>query len=216
MYERLSCYYGPQHWWPAQSAFEVIVGAILTQNTAWINVEKALINLKSANLLSIPGILHTPEKALAELVRPSGTFRQKARNLKAFVTFLYDRYQGSLTEMCRMDPTKLREELLQVHGIGPETADSILLYALHKPVFVVDTYTRRILSRHGQCREDIAYHDLQALIENRIEKEVTLYNEFHALMVRVGKEFCRKTAQCRGCPLEPLLETAAGDSCVGS
>lgn len=205
IYKRLSHYYGPQHWWPAENRFEVIVGAILTQNTAWTNVVKALSNLKAAKLLSAAGLTRAPLEQVARLIRPSGYFNQKAKKLKAFMTFLNGRYNGSLAKMAAQDMSDLRRELLEIHGIGPETADSILLYALDKPVFVVDAYTRRVLSRHGLCSEDISYEQLRTLVESSIAVDVACYNEFHALFVQAGKDFCRKKPLCQGCPLDPLL-----------
>jgi endonuclease III related protein len=160
--------WGPQHWWPAQSRLEVIVGAYLTQNTAWTNVEKALANLRSARLLSVSGIRRASVTELERLIRPAGYFRQKAKRLKMFVTFLDQHYQGSLTKLFAQPTGKLREELLNLHGIGPETADSILLYAGNHPVFVVDAYTRRILSRHEILPEKVPYEEIQELFEQAL------------------------------------------------
>ena len=167
-YRALFRAWGPQHWWPAQSRFEVIVGAYLTQNTAWTNVEKALANLRSAHLLSLTGIRRAPLVELERLVRPAGYFRQKAKRLKLFVKFLDQQYQGSLTKLFSRPTQQLREELLNLHGVGPETADSILLYAGNHPVFVVDAYTRRILARHDILPEDAAYDEIRKLFEQAL------------------------------------------------
>ena len=197
---------GPQHWWPGRSPFEVIVGAILTQNTAWTNVERAIANLRREKLLTPRAIRHVPVGRLARLIRSSGYFRQKAKKLKAFVAFLDKEYAGSLSKMFRAPTTTLREQLLGVHGIGPETADSILLYAGKHPVFVVDAYTRRILERHGLVALKSSYKDLRQLFERSLPKDAVLYNEFHALIVRTGKDFCRTgTPRCAECPLKAFL-----------
>jgi endonuclease III related protein len=167
-YDALFRAWGPQHWWPAQSRFEMIVGAYLTQNTAWTNVEKALANLRSARLLSLIGIRRAPLAELERLIRPAGYFRQKARRLKLFVEFLDRQYQGSLTKLFSRPTEQLREELLNLHGVGPETADSILLYAGNHPVFVVDTYTRRILARHEILAEDAAFDEIRKMFEQAL------------------------------------------------
>jgi endonuclease III related protein len=167
-YRALFQAWGPQHWWPAQSRFEVIVGAYLTQNTAWTNVEKALANLRAARLLSAKGVRRTPLTELERLIRPAGYFRQKAKRLKLFVAFLDDQYEGSLTKLFARPTAKLREELLNLHGVGPETADSILLYAGNHPVFVVDAYTRRILSRHEILPETAGYEEIRELFEQAL------------------------------------------------
>ncbi len=203
MYRALYERYGPQHWWPAESAFECMVGAILTQNTAWKNVEKAVANLKRAGMLSPRAILAANEGELAALITPSGYFNQKARKLKEFARFLEERYGGSIERMARRDTARLREELLSIKGVGPETADSILLYALHKPEFVVDAYTVRVLRRHSLVGEDASYEDVKELFMRNLPHDVELFNEFHALFVRVGKEHCRKrNPLCKECPLE--------------
>jgi endonuclease-3 related protein len=162
--------WGPQNWWPARSRFEVIVGTYLTQNTAWTNVEKALANLRSARVLSVKGIRQVPLAELEQLIRPAGYFRQKAQRLKTFVAFLDREYAGSLTKMFASPTAQLREELLELNGIGPETADSILLYAGNHPVFVVDAYTRRILARHAIVPEDATYEDVRQLFENSLAR----------------------------------------------
>jgi endonuclease III related protein len=168
-YTALSRAWGAQHWWPAETQFEVIVGAYLTQNTAWINVERALANLRRANSLSVEGIRAVRLPRLQRLIRPSGYFRQKAARLKSFVAFLDDKYQGSLLRLFSQPTEKLREELLTLNGIGPETADSILLYAGNHPVFVVDAYTRRILDRHGIVPEKTEYEEIRQLFQTSLE-----------------------------------------------
>lgn len=199
--------FGPQKWWPAKTPFEVIVGAILTQNAAWTNVERAIRNLRSAGLLSLSALEKVPLRRLETLVRPSGYFRQKARKLKAFCKFLRAEYGGSLRRMFAEPTPVLRERLLGVFGIGPETADSILLYAGGHGVFVVDAYTKRIMIRHGWANERTSYEELRLMFEERFPGHVKRYNEFHALIVNAGKYFCRtKQPQCGTCPLGPYLE----------
>lgn len=201
---------GPQHWWPAETAFEVIVGAILTQNTSWKNVEAAIANLKREKLLSPLAIEKVSVPRLERLIRSSGYFRQKAKKLKAFVRFLRLEYGGALKRMFRTPTAELREKLLGVHGVGPETADSILLYAARKEVFVVDAYTKRILSRHGWTEEDVDYEEMRSLVENNLPRDVSLYNEFHAQFVQVGKNWCRpRDPRCSECPLGPFLEASS-------
>ncbi len=198
--------FGPQKWWPARSRFEVIVGAILTQNTSWTNVARAIGALRRNRLLSATAIARVPTKKLALLIRSSGYFRQKARKLKAFVAFLQKEHTGSLTTMFRTPTSVLRTQLLAVHGIGPETADSILLYAGNHPVFVVDAYTRRILERHCLVHGKATYEEIRALFEKSLPLDPTLFNEFHALIVHVGKNFCRPRAPlCSACPLQCFL-----------
>jgi endonuclease III related protein len=205
-YEMMSRALGPMRWWPAQTPFEVIVGAILTQSTAWGNVERAIVNLRAARALSPPAMLRLTTPQLAALVRPSGYFRQKAKKLKAFLQFLQTDYGGSLKRMFRTPTAELREKLLAVHGIGPETADSILLYAGNHPVFVVDAYTHRIFERHGITSGKPDYEKVRAYIEASIPARPQLFNEFHALIVNTGKNWCRKSVpRCQDCPLRPLL-----------
>ena len=172
-YHTLSSAWGRQHWWPAQSRFEVIVGAYLTQNTAWANVEKALANLRKARLLTLRGIRRTPQPELEQLIRPSGYFRQKAQRLKTFVSFLDKRYGGSLARMFTQPTAELRDELLTLNGVGPETADSILLYAGNHPAFVVDAYTRRILERHQIVSGAAGYDEIRQLFEQALAAEGT-------------------------------------------
>jgi endonuclease-3 related protein len=205
-YEAMSTALGPMHWWPAQSRFEVIVGAILTQSTSWGNVERAIANLRSARMLTPPGLRKARLAKLAALIRPSGYFRQKARKLKAFVQFLQLAYGGSLQRMFQTPTPELREQLLSVHGIGPETADSILLYAGNHPVFVVDAYTHRIFGRHGITGSKPDYEAVRARFETALPRHPQLLNEFHALIVNTGKNWCRKSVpRCQECPLRSLL-----------
>lgn len=197
---------GPQHWWPGETPFEVCVGAVLTQNTNWKNVEKAIHNLKSKNLLD-PHRLHALEhRELAALIRPAGYFNIKARRLKNFLKFLIENYNGDLDRMFSESLPALREKLLSVKGIGPETADSILLYAGEKPIFVVDAYTRRIFLRHEVISEESDYHEIQGYFMDHLREEPRLFNEFHALIVNIGKNWCRpKAPDCEHCPWKRYL-----------
>ena len=205
-YSAMSQALGPMHWWPAKTPFEVIVGAILTQSTAWANVERAIVNLRAARLLTPSAMLAVRTSRLAALVRPSGYFRQKARKLKAFLQFLQNEYRGSLKRMFQTPTEELRAKLLAVHGIGPETADSILLYAGNHPVFVVDTYTHRIFGRHGITSAKSDYETVRKLFEGTLPRDPQLFNEFHALVVNIGKNWCRKREpRCGECPLATLL-----------
>jgi len=191
MYERLLRTVGPLHWWPGESPFEVIVGAILTQNTSWANVEKAIGNLKKAGILNPPGIRGLDRNELAQIIKPSGFYRLKASRLKRFVDFFYDEFDGDVSRMKSHDLGYLREGLLKVDGIGPETADSILLYALGKYIFVVDAYTKRIFSRHNLISEKWSYEDIQGMVMEELGGDGRIYNEFHALLVFLGKHWCR-------------------------
>jgi endonuclease-3 related protein len=205
-FDALFAAHGPQHWWPGRTPFEVIVGAILTQNTSWTNVEPAIENLRRERLLTPRAMASVSPLRLARLIRSSGYFRQKAKKLKAFVRFLRSEYGGSLAKMFRTGTSALREQLLAVHGIGPETADSILLYAAKHPVFVVDAYARRILERHGLAEPKRGYEDLRQLFERSLSADVALYNEFHALIVHTGKHYCRaRDPRCDECALHHLL-----------
>jgi endonuclease III related protein len=197
---------GEQHWWPGRTPFEIIVGAVLVQNTSWVNAARAIANLRKAKLLTPSAIESVPQPKLARLIRSSGYFRQKARKLKAFVAFLRKGHRGSLAAMFRTPTATLRQQLLAVHGIGPETADSILLYAGNRPVFVVDAYTRRILQRHGLAAGKESYEEIRRLVEKSLPNDPQLFNEFHALIVHTGKNFCRSRAPlCSQCALRPLL-----------
>jgi endonuclease-3 related protein len=198
---------GPQHWWPGETQFEIVVGAILTQNTSWKNVDRAISNLRDAALLTPVALEKVSLSRLERLVRPSGYFRQKARKLKAFCDFLRLEYRGSLKRMFDTPTIVLREKLLGVFGIGPETADSILLYAGEHAVFVVDTYTKRILLRHGWISEKAKYEEVRWLVERQFSGDVRRLNEFHALIVNAGKTWCVKQGpQCDKCPLGRYLE----------
>ncbi len=201
-YEAMYAAFGPQHWWPAHTPTEVIVGAILTQNTAWKNVEKAIENLKRAKMLDWGRLRDVPFEDLAELIRPAGTYQVKARRLKSFISWLWERYDGDLDRMFATSLSALREELLSVSGIGRETADAILLYAGNLPTFVVDAYTARILYRHGLIDESADYDEIKETFESNLPSDVPLFNEYHALLVQVGKLHCRPRAKCEGCPLE--------------
>jgi endonuclease-3 related protein len=202
--------FGPQRWWPGETPFEIIIGAILTQNTSWANVERAISNLREAGLLSPLAIERATTQSIEEAVRPSGYFRQKARKLKSFCAFLRHEYRGSLKRMFAEPTEALRGKLLRVFGIGPETADSILLYAGGHPVFVVDAYTKRMLSRHGWVRDKAKYDDVRWIFERQFPGDVRRFNEFHALIVAAGKKFCRKTdPDCGGCPLGRYLQTGS-------
>jgi endonuclease III related protein len=194
--------FGPQHWWPAKTPFEVIVGAILTQNTSWKNVEQAMANLRAAGVLSAAGISRIELVRLERLLRPSGYYRQKARKLKAFCEFLRAGYGGSLRRMFAAPTMLLREQLLGVWGIGPETADSILLYAGERAVFVVDAYAKRMLARHGWIIEQAPYDDVRGMFEREFGGDAKRFGEFHALIVEAGKRFCRAhDPSCGPCPL---------------
>ena len=205
-FDRLFAAYGPQSWWPGDSPFEVMIGAVLVQNTSWQNVEKAIGNLRREDLLDPHRLHEVPLAELEELVRPVGYYRVKARRLRNLLDFLDERYGGSLEAMFSTALPELREQLLAVSGIGPETADSILLYAGNLPTFVVDAYTCRVFMRHGWVSFDADYYQVKDHLESGLPQDVALFNEYHALLVRVGKERCRKSAPlCKGCPLAELL-----------
>jgi len=221
IYDRLFESFGRQYWWPVDSGnrlsnsdpcselpgdagFEIVIGAILTQNTNWSNVEKAIKNLKAAKVFT-PGKLYEIDiKRLAELIRPSGYFNVKAGRLKHFIEWLFQNYNGNLPKLFKQDYVRLREELLSVNGIGRETADSIILYAANKPTFVIDAYTKRVLLRHGLITEDYGYEEMKALFEDNLPVDVALYNEYHALLVMVGKYYCKPKEQCGECPLKDV------------
>jgi endonuclease-3 related protein len=205
VYARLYARFGAQRWWPGDGALEVIVGAILTQNTAWTNVEKAMANLKRARLLTPERVHRVSSARLAQLIRPSGYFNLKAKKLKAFTQFLFDKHRGKLAHLVKLDTLTLRDELLAVYGIGPETADSIILYAAHQPIFVIDTYTRRIFARLGLSDADATYDELQKMFTEHLPRDEKLFNEYHALIVALGKEVCQKRApRCAICPLREI------------
>lgn len=204
IFQKLKNHFGAQNWWPGETPFEVCVGAILTQNTNWSNVEKAITNLKAQNFLSFEALLKIDEKILAGLIRPAGYFNIKTKRLKSFLHAIVERFENfdALFELSR---DSLREFLFSIKGIGPETADSMVLYAFEKPVFVVDAYTNRILKRHRLIEDEADYFQLQEFFENHLEEDVKFYNEYHALMVMTGKHFCKKSKpNCAACPLKEV------------
>ena len=210
MYAALLDAYGTRKWWPAETAFEVVIGAFLTQATAWRSVERSIANLRDAGMLTVEAIRGISEKSLRELIRPSGFVQRKAASIKEFVQFLDERYGGSLKQMSEAPTAELRTQLLALPGVGPETADAILLYALEHPVFVVDEYLRRVITRHELLPSNARYADLQALGDGAIasltrEETARHANELHALIVEVGKRHCGTTPRCEGCPLQPFL-----------
>lgn len=205
-YDLMSAHHGKTHWWPGDSPFEICIGAILTQNTAWTNVEKAITNLKREQLLTPQAMLAADLEALEAALRPSGYFRQKALRVRLFCQHLVDHYGGSVERMAKRPLAELRPELLALKGIGPETADDILLYACEKPVFVVDAYTRRMFSRHGLVSGDIKYEALRSFFEENLVPDVETFKEYHGLIVWTGKDFCKARPSCEGCPLQGTLE----------
>lgn len=206
VYERLLARFGPQHWWPGESPFEIMVGAVLVQNTAWRNVERAIENLREAGVMQPHALYALAPEELAELIRPAGYYQVKTKRLRNLLKFVIDEFDGSLDAMFGTSLASLREQLLAVHGIGPETADAILLYAGGLPTFVVDTYAHRILARHGWIEYEADYHRIKDYFESTLPSDAPLYNEYHALLVRVGKDYCRRTGpKCDECPLCELL-----------
>jgi len=199
VYRRLDAAWGPQHWWPGESVLEIMVGAVLTQNTSWRNVERAIANLKAAQVLSLEAMLALPVDALAALIRPAGYFNVKARRLRALLTWV--REAGGIEALSGWPDAALRAGLLGVHGVGPETADDILLYAFERPVFVIDAYTRRILGRLALVDPTLGYEHLRAAIEAELPRNVPLFNQYHALLVAHGKEICRPRPRCAACVL---------------
>ena len=204
VYRRLYERYGPQHWWPGESRLETVLGAILTQATAWTNAEKALTNLKVGDLMSTRALRDIPEDKLAALIRPSGYFNAKAGKVKAFIHHLWGSYGGDLESLLSKEAGDLRRELLSIYGIGEETADDIVLYAAGKPSFVIDLYTRRILKRLDIAPRNESYQAYQTLFHQNLPRDVALYNEYHALLDRHAKETCKKEPRCRGCCLLEL------------
>ncbi len=194
-------HFGPRHWWPGDTGDEIIIGAVLTQNTNWTNVEKAIDNLRKAKKLSLRAIDRAREQTIADLIRPSGYFNLKAKRVKAIARFFAGRCDCNLASLRGENPKAFRRELLQVYGVGEETADSILLYALDMPIFVIDAYTKRIASRHGLCSSDISYGELQQVFESNLPRDRQLFNEYHALLVALGANFCRPKPLCESCPL---------------
>jgi len=198
--------FGPQRWWPARSRLEVILGAILTQNTAWHNATLALRNLRQAGLLSWQGLRRASLATLEECVRPAGFYRQKARTIRDFVDWLVQQHAGSLNRLLSLPAEELRRQLLDLKGLGPETVDAILLYAAQRPSFVADAYTRRVLSRHGLVAAAADYHTTQEFLHAQLPRDASLFNELHALLVEVGKKHCKPHCpRCAGCPLEEFL-----------
>lgn len=205
VFEKLLNSFGSQHWWPGDSPLEVMIGAVLVQNTAWKNVERAIGNLREAEALDAERILAISDADLEALIRPAGYYRRKAKRLRSLLEFFVHEYDGSISKMQATDFQTLREGLLGVHGVGPETADAILLYALEKPAMVVDTYTHRVFARHGWVPYETDYHQMQEHLVSELPEDVQTYNELHALLVQVGRDFCRKTPRCELCPLQDML-----------
>jgi len=205
-YDALFARWGAQSWWPGDTRFEMMLGAILTQNTAWTNVEKAIANLRKNNALDLAVLEKVPVEQIAEWIRPAGYFNQKAGYIREMIDTLHHRFGGSLNKLFALDTPTLRNELLSWKGVGPETADSILLYAGKRPVFVVDAYTKRFLDRHGWCDQKASYNGIARLFTDNLPEDAQRYNEYHALIVRLGKEHCKTRPQCKGCPLERFLK----------
>ncbi|MCX7981905.1 MAG: endonuclease III domain-containing protein [Syntrophales bacterium] len=203
-YEILENTFGNLHWWPAEGPLEISLGAILTQNTVWANAEKAICALKRRNLISVESLSKISEEELSEIIKPAGFFRQKAKRIKAFIDFVREEYGGDFSLMFNEEGEQLRKKLLAVYGIGAETADSILLYGGGKLYFVVDAYTRRILSRHGVMDESASYDEIQTFFMTYVPKDLYVYNQYHALLVETGKRFCRSAPRCSACPLNGL------------
>jgi endonuclease-3 related protein len=205
-FDRMLAAFGPQHWWPGDSPFEIMVGAVLVQNTAWRNVERAIDNLRDAGIMTPAALYKLPADELAELIRPAGYYQVKAKRLRNLLRFVVEECDGSLDAMFSRGLASLREDLLAIKGIGPETADAILLYAGGLATFVGDTYAHRILARHGWLGYDATYHDIKDYFESALPKDSVLYNEYHALLVRVGKDYCKRSdPKCESCPLVEML-----------
>jgi endonuclease III related protein len=205
IYRALFEWFGPRHWWPANSPFEVCVGAILTQNTAWRNVAKAIDNLKDANKLDPVKIYRTDHEELAQIIKPAGYFNVKATRLRNFVNYLVEKHGGDLDSLFSGTCAAVRKELLSITGIGKETADCMILYAANKPIFVVDAYTKRILYRHGLVGESADYDTMQTIFEANLPADVDLFNDFHAQLDAAGHFFCKRIPLCEKCPLRPFL-----------
>ena len=210
VYDKLLTAYGEQHWWPADTPFEMMVGAILTQNTSWTNVEKAIANLKEHNMLDHESIASSNLHQLADIIRPSGSFMQKARYLQSYSLFYRD--SGERQGIMKWPMTLQRKRLLALYGIGPETADSILLYALDRPAFVIDTYTKRLFVRLGHFDHVLGYDGIQHYMQQRLPESVPLFQEFHALIVEHAKRYCKTKPLCGQCPLFDCCPTAAGST----
>jgi endonuclease-3 related protein len=205
-YTALHARFGPQHWWPARTRLEVILGAILTQNASWHNATLALRNLRKAGLLAWQGLRRASLSKLEACVQPSGFYRQKAQTIRAFADWLESKHEGSLDKLFSPPTEELRRQLLKLKGLGPETVDAIILYAAERPVFVADAYTRRVLVRHGLLPAAAGYSETQEFLHRHLPQDASLFNELHALLVQVGKEHCgRQSARCAGCPLEAFL-----------
>jgi endonuclease III related protein len=212
VYARLAAAWGPQHWWPGDTPFEVAIGAVLTQNTAWSNVEKAITSLKAAGAMTAIGLLALSESDLEQAIRPAGTYRVKARYLRTLALWTAQRATGDLSSLASEDTDALRREILALHGVGRETADSILLYAIGKPAFVVDAYTRRIGARLRLLPENATYETAQQYFIAELPEDVHLFNEFHGLLVRLAKEHCRARPVCLACPLEQQCPSASASA----
>jgi len=208
IYNLLFTAFGPQNWWPAETDLEMMIGAILTQNTSWSNVEKAIQNLKEKDLVSEKGLRDIPAPILAEYIRPAGYYNLKVRRLKNLISLIHDKHDGDLNSLFSLDTETIRKELLSVKGIGLETADSMILYGAGRALFVVDTYTHRILSRHNLIEEEAGYFEVQMLFMDTLPHDVELFKEFHALLVKTGKDFCRRKPLCPDCPLEKVNREA--------
>lgn len=205
-YELLLKRFGPQHWWPARTRFEMMLGAVLTQNTAWTNVEKATSNLRKNGVLKFQSLEKASQAQIAEWIRPAGYFNQKTGYIKEMTSQIRNRHAGSINQLFSLETPALRKELLSWKGVGPETADSILLYAAKRPVFVVDAYTRRVCLRHGWIDQKATYNDIATLFTDNLPQELQLFNEYHALIVQVCKDYCLvRNPKCEGCPLVCLL-----------
>lgn len=212
IYNELFDHFGPQHWWPGETQLEICLGAILTQNTAWTNVEKAILNLKKENCLDLNRLKKIRTKKLATMIKPSGYFNIKANRLKSFIDYFYKHHNGNFNSLFTGKITDIRNSLLSVNGVGPETADSIILYAGEIPVFVVDAYTRRIFCRLGLIQEGFTYDEIQSFFMNNLPRKTELFNEYHALIVMLGKHFCRTKSICGLCPLKQCPSRKSKDS----
>lgn len=208
IYHRLLDHYGPRRWWPAETPLEVVIGAILTQSTAWRNAARAIANLKAAGALSPPALRRLSQDEIATLIYPSGYYNAKALKLKSLVNWLGEHYQDDLDELFRNETSDLREQLLSIHGVGEETADSIILYAAGKPAFVIDAYTRHIINRIGLKPDDASYAAYQSLFTDNLPADTNLFNEYHALLVSLGKDACRRQPRCIGCCLRDICAAA--------
>jgi endonuclease III related protein len=201
IYESLLAAFGPRHWWPGDSPLEVMIGAVLTQNTSWRNVEKAIAQMKARGVLDMGRLVEIDEGDLAQIIRPAGYYNVKAKRLKALVSGFHERFGNALEGAAEVDTRELRAYLLSLNGIGPETADSILLYALERPAFVVDAYTKRFLGNHGLADRNLEYHDVQRFFTDNLPEDLHLFNEYHALIVCLAQRHCKKKPECAVCPL---------------